>query len=317
MSVTNASATILWFEDEGCRRTPWAGGKGASLALMAAQGLPVPPGFVVAAPALERALELAGRLEEVRDMLSRVNGEQDVAAVAAALHQLVLSVPPQGEVAEGVVAAYRALGGGDPPVAVRSSACAEDGELASFAGQQETYLNVRGADEVVAKVRQCWASFFSERALFYRRAKGSLADLGMAVVVQRQLQPQKAGVMFTIDPVRRRRDQMVVEAAWGLGEAVVSGRVIPDNYILTRSGTVKSAHVAHQDVEVVWDENGGTKEVPVPPERAAAQVVSEEELLQLMELGLRLEEAFGQPQDIEWAIEDGQIYLLQSRPVTA
>ena len=140
---------------------------------------------------------------------------------------------PPPDVAE----AYAALGSGDPAVAVRSSAVAEDSGEASFAGQQETYLHVRGADSVAASVRDCWASFFSERALFYRGQKGSLDDLEMAVVVQRMVEPDVAGILFTVDPVQRRRDRMVVEAVFGLGETAVSGSVTPDNYVIARDGS--------------------------------------------------------------------------------
>ncbi len=143
-----------------------------------------------------------------------------------------------------------------------------------------------------ARVVGCWASFFSERALFYRRHKGSLDDLGMAVVVQRMIPAEKAGVLFTVDPVQRRRDRMIVEAVYGLGEQVVSGEVTPDHYVIDRSGSVKRSTLA----------NGG--------------VLTDEELRQLADLGRRLEEPFGGPQDVEWAIEGGRIYLLQSRPVT-
>ena len=177
-------------------------------------------------------------------------------------------------------------------MAVRSSATAEDSEDASFAGQQETYLNVEGADEVCARVVDCWASFFSERALFYRSHKGSLDDLAMAVVVQRMVDADKAGVLFTVDPVQRRRDQMLIEGVRGLGEQVVSGELTPDHYVTDRAGSVKRSSLP----------NGG--------------VLVEAELHELAALGRRLEEHFGGPQDVEWAIAGGRVFLLQSRPVT-
>jgi pyruvate,water dikinase len=177
-------------------------------------------------------------------------------------------------------------------VAVRSSATAEDSDAACFAGQQETYLNVEGADAICGRIVDCWASFFSERALFYRGHKGSLEDLGMAVVVQRMVDADRAGVLFTVDPVQRRRDQMLIEGVRGLGEQVVSGEVTPDHYVTDRAGSVKRSSLP----------NGG--------------VLNEAELRGLAELGLRLEEHFGGPQDVEWAIADGRAYLLQSRPVT-
>ncbi len=177
-------------------------------------------------------------------------------------------------------------------MAVRSSACAEDSDAASYAGQQETFLNVSGGADVCRRIVECWASFFSERALFYRARKGSLDDLRMAVVVQRMVEPKKSGVLFTADPVQRRRDRMIVEAIYGLGEQVVSGQVTPDHYVVDRAGATKREHLP----------NGG--------------VLDGAELAALARLGLSLEETFGAPQDVEWAIADGELYLLQSRPVT-
>jgi pyruvate,water dikinase len=242
---------------------------------MTAEGLPVPAGFVIPSWALEEA----------------VDGERLAAAANAGDHAgaqaLVLEAEPSGRELDD---AYARLGEG--PVAVRSSACAEDSETASYAGQQETFLNVEGADAVRRRIVECWASFFSERALFYRERKGSLDDLRMAVVVQRMVAPEKSGVLFTVDPVQRRRDRMVVEAVFGLGEQVVSGEVTPDHYCVDASGAVKRERLA----------NGG--------------VLGPGELAELARLGRSLEERFGGPQDIEWAIAGGELYLLQSRPVT-
>jgi len=265
---------VVWFSDDACLDIAVAGGKGASLAAMTAAELPVPPGFVIPSNALERAVD-AERLRE----LSRAQAHQEA-------QELVRSAEPPRQ---SIVRGYERLGGA---VAVRSSAAAEDSEAASYAGQQETYLHVSGADEVCRRVVDCWASFFSERALFYRARKGSLEDLEMAVVVQKMLDPEKSGVLFTADPVHRRRDRMVVESVFGLGEQVVSGEVTPDHYVLDRAGAVRRQRVVHD------------------------QVLEEEELRELAELGCRLEERFGMPQDIEWAMVDGKIFLLQSRPVT-
>ena len=267
--------SLVWFAEEAGRDVAVVGGKGASLAAMTAAGFPVPPGFVVAAHVLAASVD-AERLRELA-----------VAQAHEAAQKLVEGArPPERELSD----AYEKLGGG--LVAVRSSAVAEDSEAASFAGQQETYLNVEGAEAVAARVVDCWASFFSERALFYRGHKGSLADLAMAVVVQKMVEPEKSGVLFTADPVQRRRDQMIVESVYGLGEQVVSGEVTPDHYVVDRAGTVKRA----------LEPNGG--------------VLTAEELVRLAELGRRLEDYFGRPQDIEFAIAGGEVYLLQSRPVT-
>ena len=290
-----------------------AGGKGASLARMTRSGLPVPEGFVIVAGALGIALDSGGRRLEVAALLESDRSEGQV---AAAVREIVLALgQPKGLEAE-IVAAMRHLGP-ETPVAVRSSASAEDSKAASFAGQHETHLNVLGAASVWQRVRECWASFFSERALFYRARKASLSDLAMAVVVQRQLQPEKAGVMFTIDPVRRRRDQLIVEAVWGLGEPLLSGAVTPDHYVVARDGKVKQARVAVQPVAILPLPGGGTSEEPLEPDRGASRVLDEAELAELAALGNRLQEYFGAPQDVEWAYQQGKLYVLQSRPVTA
>jgi pyruvate,water dikinase len=268
-------AAVIHFSEEPCLDVRVAGGKGSSLARMLAAGLPVPPGFVVPADALERAVD-ADELRRLARELRHADAQALVLASGSRLAE--------------VEVAYAELGAG--PVAVRSSACAEDSEAASYAGQQETFLHVEGGAAVRARVVDCWASFFSERALFYRSHKGSLEDLAMAVVVQRMVDAEKAGVLFTANPVNARRDELVVEAVFGLGEQVVSGEVTPDHYVLDRAGARKRDRLA----------NGG--------------VLGDDELLALAELGQQLESHFGSPQDVEWAIADGTLWLLQSRPVT-
>jgi pyruvate, water dikinase len=287
---------LLRFHDDHCLEVAHAGGKGASLARMSSLGLPVPEGFVIPADVLAQVIDA----DALRAALPDHERAQEIVAAAQ----------PPAEIAE----AYAALGD-DPPVAVRSSACAEDSETASYAGQQETYLYVRGADQVLERVRDCWASFFSERAIFYRQQKGSLDDLGMAVVVQRMVRSDVAGVLFTCDPVRGRRDRMVVEAVLGLGEAAVSGQVTPDHYILKRDGTIRKSQISPQPFAIVPIEAGGTEERELGAE-GAEQKLGEDQLRELARIGDDLEQRLGGPQDIEWALEDGAIYVLQARPVT-
>jgi pyruvate, water dikinase len=278
---------VVWFTEEACREVEVAGGKGASLARMTTEGLPVPPGFVIPSYVLQNSIDAERMLE-----LAASHSTRELQELVAA------TKPPK----EKITAAYENLVGGrrtatyklvgNKKVAVRSSAVAEDSEAASYAGQQETYLFVEGAEEVCRRVVDCWASFFSERALFYRSQKGFLEDLRMAVVVQKMVDPEKSGVIFTVDPVRRRRDRMVVEAVRGIGEQVVSGEVTPDHYTLDRRGKVKR--------EKIVDD----------------RVLTDEELQRLGDLGRQLEERHGVAQDIEWAMVGEEIYLLQSRPVT-
>jgi pyruvate, water dikinase len=298
---------VLPFAESDCLDVARAGGKGASLARMASLGLPVPPGFVIPANALADALPDGGA--ELRGLAER----QDAEAAQA----LIRTVELDPALRDAVVSAYAELGAGDTPVAVRSSATAEDSEAASFAGQQETFLHVRGGGQVRARIRDCWASFFSERALFYRSKKGSLSDLGMAVVVQRMVNAEIAGVLFTMDAVQRRRDRMIVEAVIGLGEAAVSGAVTPDHYVLKRDGRVRKAHVHEQPYAIVARAEGGVAERRLSPEEGGARKASDELLARLARLGDDLEQRVGVPQDIEWAIEGGELYVLQARPVTA
>lgn len=312
---------IHWFDDPACADVRRAGGKGASLSRMAAAGLPVPPGFVVSAHAFARFLDAHGVAQRIVETLETIDPADRVSRETASqqIRDLVrsLSVPP--EIAEALRTAYRELGGGqDVPVAVRSSAIAEDSQAASYAGQQETYLNVTGPAQVVERVRDCWASLFGSHAIFYRSEKGTLRDLGIAVVVQRMVTPEKSGVLFTADPVQRRRDRCVVEATWGFGEAVVSGLVVPDNYQVSRAERrVERAFVPVKRVMLVRNRAGdGLVEVPVPEGSERARVLSDEELLALVELAAQVERFFGSPQDIEWAIAGGTVYLLQSRPIT-
>jgi pyruvate,water dikinase len=299
---------VLPFAEADCLDVARAGGKGSSLARMASLGLPVPPGFVIPANALADALPDDG-VAELRALAER----QDAEGAQA----LIRTVELDAGLRDAVLSSYAELGAGDVPVAVRSSATAEDSEAASFAGQQETFLHVRGGDQVRARVRDCWASFFSERALFYRSKKGSLADLGMAVVVQRMVNADIAGVLFTMDAVQGRRDRMVVEAVIGLGEAAVSGAVTPDHYVLKRDGRIRKAHVHEQPYAIVAREEGGVVERELSPEEGGARKASDELLAQLARLGDALEQRVGVPQDIEWAVEGGELYVLQARPVTA
>jgi pyruvate,water dikinase len=307
---------ILSLDDAACHSTQVAGGKGASLGRMRAEGLPVPPGFVVTAGALNDSLTKSGVAQEVRDLIESLGEGTKVSAVASRIQAIVRSAPRWDDLAGEIAEAYQGLGD-DIPVAVRSSACAEDSKSASFAGQQESFLNISGSKSVLENVVECWASYFSERALFYRQKKASLADLGMAVVVQRQVASEKSGVMFTIDPIRRRNDQMVIEAVFGLGEAVVSGLVTPDNYVVRKSGAVKRVRIGRQDRMVARDEEGGTRTLALDEEKATSQVLEDGEIARLVAVGLQLENAFGMPQDIEWALEGDELYVLQSRPITA
>lgn len=312
---------VLWLGDPHSDEVHLTGGKGASLSRMVRAGVPVPPGFVVTSRAYREALASAPGWESVCEELRRVC-DQDLPFLSRATQkarEAILAAPMPPAVAERVGEAYRRLGEGSASVAVRSSATAEDLEGASFAGQQETFLHVCGESEVQDCIRRCWASLFTERAVFYRRRRGFTPDeVAMAVVVQRMVRAEKAGVMFTVNPVTRDPGQVMVEAVWGLGEAVVSGLVTPDNYLLDKgSGAELSAYVPAKEVMITHREDGqGCATREVPPQLRECRVLSPQELRQLWQLGRRLEEYFRRPQDVEWCFEGGCLWALQSRPVT-
>jgi pyruvate,water dikinase len=305
---------VLAFAEEHCTEVQEAGGKGASLARLAAMGLPVPPGFVVCCDALEDAL--GERAVALRAAIADAADEARLGSCAATAQQIVAGLELPERMRLDVHARYAELGN-DVPVAVRSSAASEDGDAASFAGQQETYLNVRGGDQVLDRVRDCWASFFTERALFYRARKGSLDDLGMAVVVQALVSADVAGVMFTVDPVHGRKDRILVEAVLGLGEAVVSGAVTPDHYLLKRDGRVARETIAVQPYMIRGVPGGGTEEHPLTPDEGGRRKLDDATLAELARIGCALQDALGGPQDVEWAVCDGALSILQARPVTA
>ncbi len=315
--------TIAWFDELSSEDVGVAGGKGANLGELVKAGMPVPPGFVVTVRAYYQFLEHTGLKDRIMEILSRCNVDDsdDLNRASREIRELISGVEVPEELSKEIMSSYRKLcevcGESEVPVAVRSSATAEDLPDASFAGQQETFLNVRGS-QLVEKVRSCWSSLFTPRAIFYREKKGFQHEkVGIAVVVQKMVNAEKAGVMFTAHPSTGERDKIVIEAAFGLGESVVSGAVTPDHYEVEKAtGRVIKKEVGVKASKLVRDENGSTVEVKLDAEEARAQVLSDEEIAKLAEFGRRVEEHFGSPQDIEWAIEDGSIYLLQSRAIT-
>ncbi|EMA60860.1 phosphoenolpyruvate synthase [Halorubrum kocurii] len=311
---------VLWLEDVDADDVGTVGGKAASLGELIGAGLPVPPGFTVTAGTYRTFIEEAGIDEE---LFAAVDVDpEDSAALRAAEEtaaELILETPLPDDVREEIVDRYRTMGedGEEAFVAVRSSATAEDLPDSSFAGQQETFLNVREQD-LIRRVKECWASLFTQRAIYYRQQRGfPHAEVDIAVVVQRMVDAEKSGVMFTSHP-STGDPQITIEAAWGLGEAVVSGTVSPDNYVYDRErGTVDEVTVADKKVEMVKDpETGETVTLEVDEERRNDRVLSDAEIEDLVALGERVEDHYGTPQDVEWAVFDGDIYMLQSRPIT-
>jgi len=309
---------VLWLDDIGADDLDEVGGKGASLGELAGAGLPVPPAFVVTAGTYRRFIEEAAIDEELFEAVD-VDVEDSSALAEAAQHaqDLILNTEFPDPLREEILGAYENLDDGEAFVAVRSSATAEDLPDASFAGQQETFLNVT-SERLLERVRECWASLFTQRAIYYRQQQGfDHSAVNIAVVVQEMVDAEKSGVMFTSHP-STGAPKVIIEAAWGLGEAVVSGAVSPDNYVVDReSGSVEEVTIAEKKVMHEKDrETGNTVEREVPEDRREARVLSDDELGRLVELGERVEDHYDTPQDVEWAIVGGEVYMLQSRPIT-
>lgn len=296
------------------------GGKGANLGAMVRAGFPVPPGFCVTAEAYRAAVEsveaqIEGRLAELDS-----DDPELLERTSRAIRDLIEALPIPGPVADAITDALAGLTPVDhpsPPVAVRSSATAEDLPDASFAGQQETFLNIRGADAILTAVRRCWSSLWTARAIAYRRRNGfDHRAVALAVVVQVMVEAESAGVLFTADPVSGHRGRIVINGAWGLGEGVVSGIVTPDSWVLDRAGQILETVVGVKERMVVYDELGGAVEQPVPDARRRQPSLDAAQLRNLAALGRAVEVYFGAPQDLEWALADGKLFLLQSRPIT-
>ncbi|MET0973927.1 MAG: phosphoenolpyruvate synthase [Thermoleophilaceae bacterium] len=304
----------------------YGGGKGANLGELTAAGLPVPGGFVVGAPAYAAFCDaggLRGRIEERLDEVD-VDDSEALGAAAADVRTMVEAEPIPAPVEQAIRTAYDELTSGDTgansPVAVRSSATAEDTEAASFAGMNETFLNVRGDDAVVDAVRRCWSSLFGARTGFYPAQRGfGQADMDIAVVVQRQVMATRAGVMFTIDPSSGERDRLVIEGSFGLGEAVVSGSVSPDRYLVEKDGlAIIAREVRRKELVIEPSADGGTVTRELRGDEAKQPVLTDDEVRELADLGRRIEEHYGSAQDTEWCYDaDGKAWMLQSRPVTS
>jgi pyruvate, water dikinase len=315
---------VRGFADLSREDVDYAGGKGANLGELTAAGFPVPPGFVVGAPTYAAFCDAGGLRERIERRLSAVDVE-DTEALERASHDVRAEVeaePLPEWLAEAVREAHERLAGGDAEmaVAVRSSATAEDTESASFAGMNETMLNVRGAAATLEAVRRCWASLFGARTIYYRAKRGfGQADMDIAIVVQRQIPSTRAGVMFTIEPASGELDRLVIEGAFGLGESVVSGSVSPDRYVVGKQKlNVIQREVRRKELTIEPTEGGGTRTRELGEHESEQAALSDEEVHELAELGVRIEAHYGTPQDTEWAFDpDGRVWMLQSRPVTA
>jgi pyruvate, water dikinase len=318
------AAPVRLFSELSRADVPYAGGKGANLGELTAAGLPVPPGFVVGAPAYAAFCDEGGLRARIEARLAGLDVEDtaELDAAATDMREMVEAEPIPEWLDEAITDAYRDLVGDDhdAPVAVRSSATAEDTESASFAGMNETFLNVRGADEVVDAVRRCWSSLFGARTVYYRAKRGfGQADMDIAVVVQRQILATRAGVMFTIDPASGADNRLIIEGSFGLGESVVSGSVSPDRYVVEKQDlTILAREVRRKELAIEPQPDGGTVTRELSGDEAQRPVLSDDEVRAIAELGQRIEQHYATPQDTEWAFDpDGDAWMLQSRPVTS
>ncbi|GCE51157.1 pyruvate,water dikinase [Thermosporothrix hazakensis] len=291
------------------------GGKAYNLSELTRAGFPVPPGFTITTDAyllITQQLDLAPLLDE----LEQTKEPERLAELAARMRARIHEAPIPKELEQTIIQAYRQLGPSQP-VAVRSSATSEDLPFASFAGQQDTYLNIVGEAAVLDAVRRCWASLWTERAVSYRAKNGiDPHTVRLAVVVQRLIDSRVAGVLFTANPLTGKRRQAVIDASPGLGEAVVSGAVNPDHFVVdTLAGRILERHIGEKQLQIRATAGGGTERVALSSANEAC--VSDEQIRELARLGQRVEQHYGAPQDIEWSIDvQGKLWLLQARPIT-
>lgn len=324
------STYIVWFKDLTKDSLAVAGGKGANLGEMYRLSIPVPNGFCVTAQTYQEYLEKTQLKEKIAELLEDLDVEETekLQATAAKVQELIVATPIPEDVAEEIMLNYELLGAKkganalvNPEevfVAVRSSATAEDLPSASFAGQQATFLNVKGKENVVAATLACWASLFTARAIYYRVKNGfDHMKVFISAVVQKMVNADKSGIMFTVNPATNHADEIVIEAVYGLGEMIVGGEVNPDMYLVNKqTREIEKIEVRKKIKGLFRNELGQNQKEDIAPELQQRQVLDEKQIKELARLGKKLEEHYGKPQDIEWAIEKGEIFIVQTRAVT-
>jgi pyruvate, water dikinase len=326
---------IKWLSELSKKDTPIAGGKGANLGEMYNSGFPVPPAFVITTKAFHYFIEKTAIRDQINQMLSKIdlNDTEQLTKKAEEIRNLIVSTKMPEDLEKEILESYDTFnidldGMKDSPnalaimktarepvfVSVRSSATAEDLGDASFAGQQESFINVKGNKELLEKVRRVFASIFTARSIYYRIKKGFDAYVGVSAVVQKMINSDKSGVMFSVNPITE--EGIMIEAVFGQGEGIVSGQIKPDDYLLTRDLEIVSETIRDKKIAIVRDSSGITKTIQLNEERSKQKVLQTHEIKQLAEYAIKLEEHYKKPQDIEFAIEAGTIYILQTRPIT-
>jgi len=332
MSIQREEKLVLWFEELTRNDIPLAGGKNANLGEMTKAKIPVPPGFAITAQAYKKFITETNIAQEIYKAIKETVVDPDAPKqyeeASKKIRKIIEAAKMPKEIREAIRNAYQKLSTklqvADVYVAVRSSATAEDLPDASFAGQQETYLNVRGSDELAEKTIKCWSSLFTPRAIFYRTKKGFKHELVLiSVGVQKMVNARSAGVMFTINPVTGDQNQIIIEGTWGLGEAVVSGAETPDHFALDKQTLeIIERRIAQKTVEYTRNsKTGKTEHARVSPDRQKKPCITDEEIRKLAQLGKRIDQHYGMPQDIEWAIDHDlkfpeNVFIVQSRPET-
>ncbi len=315
---------VEFFKELSKDDIPIAGGKGANLGELTNAGIPVPPGFVITAGTYQKFITETGIVNQINGMLATldINNTSELQKVAEDIKQLIVTTDIPDDIQTAIIESYNKLcmdvDKDEVVVAIRSSATAEDLPDASFAGQQDTYLNISGIEDVLTNVRMCWASLFEARAIFYRAENDfDHSKVLIAVVVQQMVNSEKAGVMFTVDP-STGEEEMLIEGAWGLGEGVVSGTVTPDTCRYDKANDeVKSYRINTKKTMFTKDpETGATVQVEVPEDLKDKRVLTDSDLEQLTQLGRRIQKHYGAPMDTEWGIENDKVYMLQARPIT-
>ena len=336
MSEKKGVAFVKWFSELNKDSGKYAGGKGANLAEIFNLKVPVPPGFVVTAQAYDYFIEKAGIKEKMKELLGEINYEDtsQLDKITEEIRNLMLKSPLPNEMQEEIIESYDHLDTegfdfekgsaldilnktSEPLfVAVRSSATAEDLADASFAGQQDSFVNVKGNASLIIHIKKCFASLFTSRATYYRNKKGFKHEqVSIAVVVQKMVDSDKSGVIFSKDP-SNRNENITIEAVFGLGEGIVSGKITPDKYILSQELEILDKKISNKKIAITRDSSGGKTTVKLSEERSNSQVLKDYEMKKLTELALQLEEHYKKPQDIEFAIEGEGIYIVQTRPIT-
>lgn len=319
---------ILWFDEMGIKEVPQVGGKSASLGEMTSKTkVPVPYGFATTAQAYWHFVEEGGIKKKIADLLNELNDPNDTQTlqrIGSAIRKTIVATKMPGELERGIKKAYKALaekaGEEEPFVAVRSSATAEDLPDASFAGQQETYLNVRGADNVVEKIRECYSSLFTDRVIFYRTQKGfEHMKIALSASIQMMVYSKASGVIFTLDVSNGDPSVVLIEAGYGLGEYIVGGKIVPDEYYVRKSDlSIVRKNIAEKPVMLVRNPKGGTVEKTVPTNIAGKPVLTDEQVKELARYAIDIENHYGRPMDIEWALDErtNRLFILQARPET-